>query len=72
MIVEEYSGEDTEDCLSIFDGNVGKYFADSEREEFFYSLSNLSQSDNYYTFNSGDSIVACGGYSKKSDYVLLT
>jgi len=72
MKVEEFCSDNTESCLEIFDSNLGLYFDYSERDEFLYFLNIFGESDHYYIFNTEGKIVACGGYSHKDEFALLT
>lgn len=63
-----YRPEDSSACLSIFDGNVPRFFSPGERVEFARFLNDMGFSTNLYLVLTLDGcIVACGGLSISPD-----
>lgn len=62
--IRDYQPEDRTACLDLFDGNMPRYFAPSEREEFDQFLTTLDQSATPYQvlLHEGE-VVGCGGIS---------
>lgn len=61
LVFRPYTPEDFDDCMSIFDGNCPKFFADHERQAFQKYL----QEARYPYFVVTDiqnQILACGGF----------
>ncbi|TDK31270.1 GNAT family N-acetyltransferase [Rhizobium deserti] len=59
-----FRNDDYNACLSIFDGNVPKFFSPDERVEFAQFLDSIGSSTNLYlVLTLSDCIVACGGLS---------
>ena len=61
--LKPYTAADREACLSIFDGNVPKYFGAEERGEFEEFLDDLPGP--YFTLVLNDNIIGCGGYGNR-------
>lgn len=61
--LKPFSAPDREACLSIFDGNVPKYFGAEERGEFEAFLNDLPGP--YFTLQINGEIVGCGGYGNR-------
>lgn len=57
-----YRNEDREACLALFDGNVPKYFAIEERQDFVSFLEKLP-GPYFVMVNEQEEVVACGGYA---------
>ncbi|MFK7821345.1 MAG: N-acetyltransferase family protein [Planctomycetaceae bacterium] len=58
--IREYSPDDRETCLAIFDTNRPKYFAEHEREEFAGWLDKTDR-PSYSVLELTNEVVACGG-----------
>ena len=58
--LREYTSDDCESCMAIFESNLGKYFAPHERQEFLDWL-NRPGRPSYSVVERGGEIVACGG-----------
>ncbi len=61
--LKPYTTLDREACLSIFDGNVPKYFGVEERSEFEEFLDDLPGP--YFTLQQDGEIIGCGGYGNR-------
>ena len=60
--IETYCEGDRADCLAIFDGNLPKFFAPEERDEFSDYLDRVERDEHpYLTVRQGEAMVACGG-----------
>jgi len=60
--VRDYTREDREACLAVFDGNVPEFFVPAEREAFAAFLDDLPGP--YLVVEDEDGrVVACGGYA---------
>lgn len=57
-----YRDEDREACLALFDGNVPKYFAVEERQDFV-SFLEKPPGPYFVMVNEQEEVVACGGYA---------
>ncbi len=62
----DFTPTDREACLAIFDGNLGKYFALHERDEFARWLDKRDRQP-YQVVELAGEIVACGGIYFDSD-----
>lgn len=60
LSAHEYVSDDREACLAIFDGNLGTYFAEHERDEFSEWLDKPDR-ESYLVWRIGKDVVACGG-----------
>ncbi len=60
MCLRRYQFDDFDRCLEIFDGNVPKYFAEAERDDYCRYLETLS--DPYFVFEKDGQVVGAGGY----------
>ncbi|MEM9602855.1 MAG: GNAT family N-acetyltransferase [Pseudomonadota bacterium] len=69
--IEPYAADWRAGCLAVFDGNLGRYFADDERATFIEYLDVHSSTLPYFVLVSGDTVLACGGYGKEGDRVSL-
>lgn len=58
--VHEYSDDDKESCLKIFESNVPKYFNNHEKLMFVEWLEKKDR-DEYYVLVDNSRIIACGG-----------
>lgn len=61
-----YRSSDKSACLSIFDSNVGKFFASEEKKQFEDFLNDLSGS--YFVLFSSDKLIGCGGYGPDREH----
>lgn len=66
MIIRPYRQDDLSACIALFDSNVPKFFAASERPEFCDWLGSLPDPARPYLliWQSG-ALVACGGLSRE-------
>jgi len=62
----EYSSNNQNRVLEIFDSNSPKYFDPSERDQFIDFFKDLYRGK-YYVGESNGRIVGCGGYCKQSE-----
>jgi len=60
--LRDYRESDREACLAIFDTNVPKYFAASERQDFAAFLDDLPGP--YFVIEDASAVVACGGFAR--------
>ncbi|SHG78953.1 GNAT family N-acetyltransferase [Ferrimonas marina] len=67
MHSETYSTQYRDACLALFDSNVGKYFAPSERADFIEFLDNQAAQGHYLVFIESGKVVACGGVAASDD-----
>ena len=65
MKIRDYTPTDHEACLAVFDTNVGKYFVETEREEFSEFLNALPGPYLVIETDSGE-VVGCGGYAPRA------
>ncbi|MGF1908373.1 GNAT family N-acetyltransferase [Vibrio kasasachensis] len=72
MEYQPYEKRYKEQCLVVFDSNLGKYFDSSEREEFIEYLDSLGVSNDYCVYLSQGRVLACGGVNKQSNVATLT
>lgn len=68
----QYSGAYKHDCLSIFDSNTPKYFADWERSEFEDYLDNHAAENHFFVVICEKLAVGCGGYEVRDSVAGLT
>lgn len=64
--IREYVDADRDVCLSIFDSNRPKYFAEHERKEFADWLDQADR-ESYSIMKLDDEIVACGGIYRDAE-----
>ena len=62
-----YQPQDRIGCLAVFDGNTPRYFAPEERAEFEVFLDTDTEESGYSVLLSEDTIVGCGGLTRKGD-----
>ncbi|MBI1649299.1 GNAT family N-acetyltransferase [Hyphomicrobium sulfonivorans] len=60
-IIRPYAGSDMAACLRLFDGNVPRFFAASERQDFAAFLERLP-GKTYLVVERDHIVVACGGH----------
>ena len=56
-----YGPQDRAACLALFDGNVPRFFAPKERQEFSDFLDTLPPDGTYLVLEEAGRILACGG-----------
>ncbi|MCP3804467.1 GNAT family N-acetyltransferase [Allokutzneria sp. A3M-2-11 16] len=61
MLISAYQAADLREVLDVFDCNVPKYFAESERAEFEEFLGSFG--DRYLVGREEGKLIACGGYA---------
>jgi ribosomal protein S18 acetylase RimI-like enzyme len=61
VTVRDFSTQDADSCLSVFDSNIPKFFVPAEREEFREFLAALPGP--YLVIEAEARIVACGGWA---------
>ncbi|MEM7377466.1 MAG: GNAT family N-acetyltransferase [Pseudomonadota bacterium] len=69
--IQPYTATVRADCLAVFDGNVGRFFAEHERAQFTEYLDVHSSTLPYFVLRMGEAVLACGGYGKEGDRVSL-
>lgn len=62
ILFRDYQVADLEACLAVFDSNMPKYFAASEREEYLEFLNDPDDRQQYLVLEQDKKIVGCGGY----------
>lgn len=62
-IVRAYVSSDQSACLSLFDGNVPRFFSATERKAYADFLDREAVALSYQVIERSGQIVACGGYS---------
>lgn len=65
-VIREYTAEDKEACLAIFDSNLPQYFMPHERNELIEWLDKTDRAS-YSVLVEKDEVVACGGIYVDSD-----
>ncbi|GAA4020458.1 GNAT family N-acetyltransferase [Allokutzneria multivorans] len=65
MLVSPYRAADQQEVLEVFDSNVPRYFAESERAEFLEFLGDFG--DHYLVGREEGKVVACGGHAPRRD-----
>lgn len=64
LLCRSYRPTDFSACLSIFDGNVPRFFSSEERVEFIQFLGTIDHATvPYLVFTLDGSVIACGGLS---------
>ena len=66
MSSRPYTSADRSSCLALFDSNVPRYFADSERAEFEHFLDELP-GPYLVLLDEGGTMLACGGYAIRAE-----
>ncbi|MEM6985652.1 MAG: GNAT family N-acetyltransferase [Pseudomonadota bacterium] len=66
-----YSGEFRTACLAVFDSNLGRFFAEYERQLFADFLDKHTDTLPYFVVLDDGVVVACGGYGKEGERVSL-
>ncbi|WP_070965667.1 GNAT family N-acetyltransferase [Vibrio sonorensis] len=61
MDFQQYNKTHRSGCIAAFDSNLGKYFDQSERQEFIDFLDSLKDANEYYVCTNGGTVIACGG-----------
>jgi ribosomal protein S18 acetylase RimI-like enzyme len=72
MKIRPYSESDFDQCVSIFVSNFDKYFAEYELAEFKTFLAYAATSNTYYVVVDDEAVVACGGFEKFNEQMVLT
>jgi predicted GNAT family N-acyltransferase len=67
LTIRPYRAEDREACLTLFDGNMPRFFDESEREGFVAWLDDQALHWPYLVIERDDQIVACGGHAVQPD-----
>ena len=62
MRVREYTSSDRSSCLAVFDSNVPRFFASSEREEFAAFLNTPLPGPFALIEDEAGEVLGCGGY----------
>lgn len=62
-----YEPQDRDACLALFDGNVPRFFALSERADFARFLERLRSDGTYLVLEREGRVVACGGLGVSAD-----
>lgn len=64
MEFQHYTKQYKDQCLKVFESNIGQYFDASERELYTEYLNALSRDINasYYVYLLHGEVIACGGY----------
>lgn len=62
-IVRLYLSSDRQDCLSLFDGNVPRFFSAAEWADFARFLDQDAEAWSYQVIERSNRVVACGGYA---------
>lgn len=60
-IVRDYMPQDRSGCLTVFDGNVPRYFDRAEQDDFTGFLNSKAVAWSYQVIERHGQIVACGG-----------
>jgi predicted GNAT family N-acyltransferase len=66
-----YNSEFRSDCIEIFRGNIGLYFAEDELQGFVDLLDHNLGDKPYFVVLLDDEVIGCGGYRIKGDVVRL-
>ena len=72
MEILPFTKEYSDSCVEIFVSNLDKYFADHELDEFRSFLEHVAHCSTYFVLREKDQVIACGGYEKERDHVILT
>ncbi|ABC28154.1 predicted acyltransferase [Hahella chejuensis KCTC 2396] len=74
MEIKPYSAIHKQGCLSVFDSNLGKYFAPHEREQFSEFLNSVTQAEDnlYFVVLQEEQLVGCGGLRVHQETVYLS
>ncbi|VTO18317.1 GNAT family N-acetyltransferase [Brevundimonas vancanneytii] len=67
LTIRPYRAEDREACLALFDGNMPRFFDESERDGFVAWLDDQALHWPYLVIERDDQIVACGGHAVQPD-----
>ncbi|WP_299864130.1 GNAT family N-acetyltransferase [uncultured Roseobacter sp.] len=62
-IIRPYISSDWRDCLSLFDGNVLRFFSTAERADFANFLDQDAGAWSYQVIERGNRVIACGGHA---------
>ncbi len=72
MEIKNYTKENFDQCVEIFNSNLDKFFADYELTEFESFLNQEAHKNSYFVLLENDDVVGCGGYEKGQDEIILT
>ena len=72
MQFEPYKKEYFKACIGLFNGNVGHFFAEWERDYFVNFLESYASEHPYFVVIINGELVACGGYEKEDESVTLS
>lgn len=65
--IRPYAASDRDGCLALFDGNVPRFFAPSERADFARFLDRQTGEGAYLVLTRGGHLLACGGLGLSED-----
>ena len=72
-MLRPYLPTDRPTCLAVFDSNLPRFFAESERADFATFLDKVEAEPEPYFVLERDSVVACGvGYEDSSALICLS
>ncbi len=69
-----YQASDKQQCIEIFQSNIGLYFAKEEQKDFVEFLEAQTSNFYYHVFyeaNNPQSIIACGGFGELNEGIFL-
>ena len=72
MEIKPYTQDKFDECVEIFNSNLDKYFADYELAEFKSFLTRVAHRSSYFVLLENHVVLACGGYEKDQDEIILT
>jgi predicted GNAT family N-acyltransferase len=72
MEIKPYSKDHFDQCVEIFKSNQDVYFAEDELQEYISFLQKAAHVHPYFVLLDQHTVIACGGFIKDDDEVILT